>query len=104
MNIENIVISFASVIGGGFVGGILLGYFIKKIMKILMFVIGGILILLLFLQNQDIIKLNHDKLDNSLVSLTMYLTNTIDSIIQSDSLTVPVTASTSAGFVIGLKI
>jgi uncharacterized membrane protein (Fun14 family) len=104
MNIENIVISYGFTMGGSFLVGILLGYFIKKIMKILMFVMGGIIALLLFLQNQHIIIVNYDKLDNSLMSLTLYLTNAFDRILQSDSLTVPVTASASAGFIIGLRV
>lgn len=72
-----------------------------KVIQVLMFVLGGIVALLLFLQNQEIILINHDKLDNSFKSLTLYLTNTFDMIIQSNSLTVPVIASVSAGFIIG---
>ncbi|HSF50890.1 MAG TPA: hypothetical protein VLA74_09040 [Nitrososphaeraceae archaeon] len=45
--------------------------------------------------------MNHDKLDNSLMSLTLYLTNAFDRIPQSVSLTVPVIASIHAGFIIG---
>ena len=59
------------------------------------------LLLYLFLQNQDIIIVNHDKLDNSLMSLTLYLTNAFDQITQSNSLTIPVIASIHAGFIIG---
>jgi uncharacterized membrane protein (Fun14 family) len=103
MIIQNIIIPYGSTIGGSFVVGILLGYFIKKIIKILMFILGGIVALLLFLQNQDIILINHDKLDNSLMSLTLYLTNAFGMISHSDPLTVPVTASASVGFIIGLR-
>jgi uncharacterized membrane protein (Fun14 family) len=67
-----------------------------KVIQVLMFVLGGIVALLLFLQNQEIILINHDKLDNSFKSLTLYLTDTFDMIIQSNSLTVPITASASA--------
>jgi uncharacterized membrane protein (Fun14 family) len=72
-----------------------------KVIQVLMFVLGGIVALLLFLQNQEIILINHDKLDNSFKSLTLYLTDTFDMIIQSNSLTVPVIVSVSAGFIIG---
>jgi uncharacterized membrane protein (Fun14 family) len=68
-----------------------------------MFVLGGLVALLLFLQNQDIILINHNKLDNSLKSLTLHLNNAFDLISQSDSLTIPVTASVSAGFIIGFS-
>lgn len=104
MSIENIFVPFGSTIGGSFLVGILLGYFIRKIIKIVMFVLGGIAALLLFLQNQDIISINEDKFGNSLMSLTFYLTNAFDMIIpQSHSLTIPVTASVSVGFLIGFS-
>lgn len=100
MSIENII-PFGSTIGGSFLVGILLGYFIRKIAKIIMFVLGGIVTLLLFLQNQNIILINQNKLDDSLMSLTMYFTNAFDLLTQSDSLTIPITSSASVGFIIG---
>jgi uncharacterized membrane protein (Fun14 family) len=42
---------------------------LDKVIQVLMFVLGGIVALLLFLQNQEIILINHDKLDNSFKSL-----------------------------------
>jgi len=36
-------------IGGGFFTGIMISYFVKKIIKVLMFVAGGIIGLLLYL-------------------------------------------------------
>jgi uncharacterized membrane protein (Fun14 family) len=54
MIIESLIPTAAS-IGGGFFIGILLGYFVKKAIKILMFVAGGIVGLLLYLQQQQII-------------------------------------------------
>ena len=53
--------------GGGFFVSFLIGYFIKKIIKILMFVFGGILALLMYLQSQGIInvEVNVDKLQSS---------------------------------------
>ncbi len=47
MIIESLIPTAAS-IGGGFFIGILLGYFVKKAIKILMFVAGGIVGLLLY--------------------------------------------------------
>ena len=49
MIIESLIPTGVS-IGGGFFIGILLGYFVKKIIKILMFAAGGIFGLLLYLQ------------------------------------------------------
>jgi uncharacterized membrane protein (Fun14 family) len=52
------IFPLAATIGGGFLSGILLGYFIKKVVKILMFIFGGIIALLLLLQYQGVIVIN----------------------------------------------
>jgi uncharacterized membrane protein (Fun14 family) len=49
MIIQTLIPTAAS-IGGGFFIGILLGYFVRKVIKILMFVASGIVGLLLYLQ------------------------------------------------------
>jgi uncharacterized membrane protein (Fun14 family) len=66
MNIESYY-SVAATSGGGFFASFLIGYFIKRIIKILMFVLGGILALLMYLQFQEIIDVNIklDRLQNS---------------------------------------
>ena len=46
MNLDSLIPVTTSV-GGGFFIGLVLGYFVKKIVKILMFVAGGIVGLLL---------------------------------------------------------
>ena len=62
MIIESLIPTAAS-IGGGFFTGLLLGYFVKKVIKILMFVAGGIVGLLLYLQQQQVISLNIQRLE-----------------------------------------
>ncbi|RPI80555.1 MAG: hypothetical protein EHM34_09930, partial [Nitrosopumilales archaeon] len=64
MNAENLIPSITSM-GGCFFIGVMLGYFVKKIIKVFMFVIGGILGLLLYLQQQQIILINIQKLEAS---------------------------------------
>jgi uncharacterized membrane protein (Fun14 family) len=49
MNVENLIPTATS-IGGDFFIGILLGYFVRKVIKILIFISGGIVGLLLYLQ------------------------------------------------------
>jgi uncharacterized membrane protein (Fun14 family) len=49
MNVENLIPTATS-IGGGLFIGILLGYFVRKVIKILIFISGGIVGLLLYLQ------------------------------------------------------
>jgi uncharacterized membrane protein (Fun14 family) len=60
-----VMIPTAASIGGGFFTGLLLGYFVKKVIKILMFVAGGIVGLLLYLQQQQIISVNLERLEGS---------------------------------------
>jgi uncharacterized membrane protein (Fun14 family) len=61
----------ACTLGGTFLGSFLIGYFIKKIIKILMFVFGGILALLMYLQSQGMmsVEVNMDKIQSSVQAI-----------------------------------
>ena len=99
--------SIAGTLGCTFLGSFLIGYFIKKIIKILMF--GGILALLMYLQSQGIIsvEVNTDKIQSSVEALWTIVANTT-SIIPSDSnssivgssLGIPLTGSIASGFML----
>ena len=104
MNPENLI-PIATSIGGGFFIGILLGYFIKKIMKIVMFVAGGIVGLLLYLQQQQIISVNIERLEGSSTTILTTLSSSFDKITQSEdisSLGIPLIASMTVGFTLAL--
>ena len=61
MNIDqNLVMT----LGGGFFGGILIGYALKKVIKILSILVGLFLAGLAYLQSQEIAKINWDKLQS----------------------------------------
>jgi uncharacterized membrane protein (Fun14 family) len=66
--------SIAGTLGGSFFGSFLIGFFIKKIIKILMFIFGGILALLIYLQSQEMIsvEVNVDKIQSS-VGILIYI-------------------------------
>ena len=99
------LIPTATSIGGGLFIGIVLGYFVKKIFKILMVVGGGILALLLYLQQQEIISINFEKLESSSTFIVTALSSSFESItLISDvtSLGIPLTGGLSAGLAIGL--
>ena len=81
MNTENLIPTIASM-GGGFFIGIMLGYFVKKIVKILMFVAGGIVGLLLYLQQQLIISVNMEKLETSSTAILTSLASSFDKMTQ----------------------
>ena len=99
------LIPTATSIGGGFFIGVLLGYFVKKIVKILMFVAGGIVGLLLYLQQQQIISVNMEKLETSSTAILTSLASTFDKMTQVGDFTsigIPLTASIAVGFTVAL--
>ena len=60
MNIENLS-SIATIIGGGFFGGVLIGYALKKVVKVVAIVVGLFLAGLAYLQYQQIVAINWNK-------------------------------------------
>ena len=104
MNVEDLIPVTTSV-GGGFFIGVVLGYFVKKIVKILMFVTGGIVGLLLYLQQQQIISVNMEKLETSSTAILTSFASTFDKMTQVGDFTsigIPLTASIAAGFTVAL--
>ena len=104
MNIESLIPTVASM-GGGFVIDMLLGYFLKKVIKIIMFVVGGIVGLLLYLQQHQIISVNMEKLGTSSTAILTSLASTFDKMTQVGDFTfigISLTASIAAGFTVGL--
>lgn len=104
MNPEGILPTVASM-GGGFFIGIMLGYFVKKIIKVLMFVAGGIVGLLLYLQQQQIISINMEKLEATSTFILTSNGSSFENMTQIGDVTslgIPLTASMSAGFTVGL--
>lgn len=104
MNTEFLIPTVTSM-GGGFFIGVMLGYFLKKIIKILMFIVGGIVGLLFYLQQQQIISVNMESLEASMTSVLVSIGSTVEKTTQfgdATSLGIPLTASVTAGFTIGL--
>jgi len=104
MTIENVTPILTSSVGGFFIG-VILGYFLKKIIKIVMFVTGGVIALLVYLQQQQIISVNIDRIEDSSVFILTSITSLFDNMIQigdSTSFGIPLTASLTAGFTVGL--
>jgi uncharacterized membrane protein (Fun14 family) len=98
------LIPIATSVGGGFFIGILLGYFVKKVIKILMFVVGGVVGLLLYLEQQQIISIDIERLQASSTLIFTSMASSFDNMTQIGGLTslgVPLTASMTAGFTVG---
>jgi uncharacterized membrane protein (Fun14 family) len=119
----NIVESFgptAATLGGGFFAGILIGYALKKVIKLLSIIIGLFLAGLAYLQYHQIANINWNKLQHVSEGTITTLANAITQIpgnsagssgdvhaaattssLAMTSFGIPLTGSISAGFTIG---
>src|SRR5215212_3198905 len=116
----NIVESFepvAATLGGGFLVGVLIGYALKKVIKIVAVIVGLFLGGLEYLRSQQIATTNWNKLQTLLEGAITTLANAITQILgisssidgqaigtaslAMTSFGVPLTGSMSAGFTLG---
>ena len=112
--------STAATMGGGFFAGVLIGYALKKVIKLLAVIVGLFLAGLAYLQYHQIANINWNKfqtvaegtittLSNAITQIAGISSSTIDSshaaaIASSLAMTsfgIPLTGSMSAGFTIG---
>jgi uncharacterized membrane protein (Fun14 family) len=115
---NSIVESFAptaATLGGGFFVGVLIGYALKKVIKLVAIIVGLFLAGLVYLQSQQIANINWNKLQTvsegaitTLANQTLQIPaigNTSDqtasSYLAMTSFDIPLTGSISAGFTIG---
>lgn len=104
--------NIAVTIGGGFFAGLLIGYALKKVVKVVAIVVGLFLAGLAYLQYQQTLNINWNKLQvvsQNAVSMLANATTQIPGLNSSDhtialALTnfgIPLTGSMSMGFAIG---
>jgi uncharacterized membrane protein (Fun14 family) len=74
MSLEHLSSTLAT-IGGGFFGGLFLGYAMKKVVKLLAVVVGLFFAGLSYLQYQQIININWDKLQTTSQNAVTTLAN-----------------------------
>jgi uncharacterized membrane protein (Fun14 family) len=110
MNLDE---NLAVTAGGGFFGGILIGYALKKIIKIVAIIAGFFLAALAYLQYQQIASINWDKLQAISEDTFITLANatqqipgfdgngTISTELVMTNLGIPLTGSLAIGFTIG---
>jgi uncharacterized membrane protein (Fun14 family) len=116
MSIENIS-SVGAAIGGGFFAGVLIGYALKKVVRIVAVVVGLFFAGLAYLQYQQILNINWPKLqatsqnvvtmfDNAITQISDHLSkvasgNNHTTAMTISNLDVPLTGSMAMGFAIG---
>jgi uncharacterized membrane protein (Fun14 family) len=111
----------AATLGGGFIVGILIGYALKKVIKLLAIIVGLFLSALAYLQHQQIANINWNKLQTVSEGAITTLSNAIiiqipgistvsgdgshtaatASSLAMSSFGIPLTGSMSAGFTLG---
>lgn len=117
MDSENLW-SIAAAFGGGFFVGVLIGYALKKVLKILAIVVGLFFAGLAYLQYQQILNINWNKLQetsqntvNMLANATTQISNHISNgteinnhtvtTLAISNLGIPLTGSMAMGFAVG---
>jgi uncharacterized membrane protein (Fun14 family) len=107
MNTDTLT-STSATISGGFVGGLLIGYALKKVIKMLAIVVGLFLAGLAFLQYQQIATIHWHKLEGAITKLATVTSSTINDNSNVAALAammsnfgIPLTSSMSIGFTIG---
>ena len=105
--------NLAVTVGGGFFGGILIGYALKKIIKIVAIIAGFFLAAMAYLQYQQIASINWDRLQAISENTLTTLANATQQIPGFDgygnaptelvmtNLGIPLTGSLAIGFTIG---
>jgi uncharacterized membrane protein (Fun14 family) len=97
-------------IGAGFFAGILIGYALKKVVKLVAVVVGLFFAGLAYLQYQQIVNINWNKLQvvsqstvTTLANATTQIPgfNNTDHIAALSNLGIPLTGSMSMGFAVG---
>jgi uncharacterized membrane protein (Fun14 family) len=90
-------------LGLGGIGGFIVGFTIKKISKLILFLIGLFLILLLYLGTSGIISINYESLFNALAGFLSFAGQAASWLVGLISL-LPFVGSFFVGFLLGFKI
>jgi uncharacterized membrane protein (Fun14 family) len=98
--------SIPATIGGGFIGGLLLGFAIKKVVKLVAVVIGLFIAGLAYLQYQQIAYFDWDKIERMTIATfgnvgSHIFGNQDISSFALSNLGIPLTSGMSAGFAVG---
>ena len=100
-----IITSAAATVGGGFFGGLLFGYAIKKVVKIIAVIAGLFLAGLAYLQYQQIASFDWNRIEALLSAAvgnaTSQMPTSQDLTFAMSNFGIPLTGSMSAGFAVG---
>jgi uncharacterized membrane protein (Fun14 family) len=100
---SEIISPLAYQLGVGGIGGFIVGFAIKKLSKLILFLIGIFLIILLYLGTSGVISINYDSLFNALAGLLGFAGQAASWLIGLISL-LPFVGSFVVGFLLGFKL
>jgi uncharacterized membrane protein (Fun14 family) len=100
------ITSASVIVGGGFFGGLLFGYALKKVVKMVAIIVGLFIAGLAYLQYQQIDTFDWNRIEvlasEALGNVTSQITNNQEAIAFSMSnFSIPLSGSMSAGFAVG---
>lgn len=102
------MVNFNSIVttgGGGFLGELLLGYAIKKVIRIAAIVLGLFFAGLAYLQYQQIASINWDRVEGSITGLTNATIGTLNdnsiTTVMMSTFGIPLASSMASGFTVG---
>jgi uncharacterized membrane protein (Fun14 family) len=103
---SDIIASIYASVGGGFFGGILLGYAIKKVVKLIAVIAGLLVAGLAYLQYQQIAFFDWNRIEalfsTALGNVTANITTNQEvATLAMSSFGIPLTSGMSAGFAVG---
>jgi uncharacterized membrane protein (Fun14 family) len=101
-----IITSVSATLGGGFFGGILLGYAIKKVVKLIAVIAGLFMAGLAYLQYQHIASFDWNRIEvlasSALGNVTAHISTSQElATLAMSNFGIPLTGSISAGFAVG---
>jgi uncharacterized membrane protein (Fun14 family) len=102
----DIVAPISAIVGGGFFGGLLFGYAIKKVVKLIAIIAGLFIAGLAYLQYQQIASFDRNRVEvlaiTALGNVTTHIsTNQELATLAMSNFGIPLTGSMSAGFAVG---
>lgn len=90
-------------LGIGGIGGFIVGFALKKLSKLILFLIGLFIAFLIYLGVKGVISVNYEALFAFIGSLLGWASNALSWLIHTIAL-LPFAASFIAGFLVGLKL